>query len=61
MSIQQVNELREIEPYSHEAGFSAFARKHGLKLNHVYYMRKKLGLPVIFIKRHHCSPAKETP
>lgn len=53
MSIQQVNELRAIEPYSHEFGFRAFARKHSLKVGHVYYMRKKLGLPVIFVRRHH--------
>lgn len=53
VSKQQVEELRTIEPWSQEFGFRAFARKHGLKVNHVYYVRRKLGLPMVHLPRWH--------
>lgn len=51
MSVAQVAELRAIEPWSQEFGFRAFARKHGLKVNHVSYVRRKLGMPVVWLPR----------
>lgn len=60
MSAAQVAELRTIEPWSQEFGFRAFARKHGLTINHVYYTRRKLGLPAVYLPRHHASQAKAT-
>jgi hypothetical protein len=59
VSISQVEELRTVEPWSQEHGFRAFARKHGLKVGHVYYIRRKLGLPMVYLPRWNRAPAAD--
>lgn len=46
MTQRQVEELKQIEPWSREFGAAAFARRHGMTVPSVYHWRKKLGLPV---------------